>query len=60
MWVWVYSYTPCLPSAPPMPDLRQPAWKPCMFCEVLAVDVSLAELISWRRRALATLTVLRV
>ena len=29
-WVWVYSYKPCLPSAPPMPDLRTPAWKPCM------------------------------
>ena len=23
--VWVYSYSPCLPSAPPRPDLRTPA-----------------------------------
>lgn len=28
--VSMYSYRPCLPSAPPMPDLRRPAWKPCI------------------------------
>lgn len=29
-WVSVNSSRPCLPSAPPMPDSRRPAWNPCM------------------------------